>query len=71
MCQSPLFVGVLSAVMLVAIAQIAFAQKATKKISFDEAWTRCSAKAHIDRTVPWFEHSQRHSLGAACMQKFG
>jgi len=52
----------------------AVAQKAEKKISYEEAFKRC--KAFMDKETGGLAHSTineqtRKARGAACMQKFG
>ena len=55
---------------LLAAASPAFAQKKekAKKITKEEAWSRCTADVAV---IPSDQHGQRYARGAACMKKFG
>jgi hypothetical protein len=61
--------GVASAA-LAGFANPSLAQKQSKKLSYDEAWTIC--KKFVDTSqLSWDAHGQRYSRGAACMKKYG
>jgi hypothetical protein len=64
------FVVALSAAALLAASGPAFAQKKEKekKITREEAWSRCTAEVSV---IPSDQHGQRYARGAACMKKFG
>ena len=64
----------LSVGILIALPGTALAQKAQKKISYEEAFKRC--KAFMDKETGAMARTtttttERTARGAACMQKFG
>jgi hypothetical protein len=60
-------VALFSAALLASAAPAA-AQKKEKKITKEEAWSRCTAEVSV---IPSDQHGQRYARGAACMKKFG
>jgi hypothetical protein len=65
---------VLSAAVVFALPGAAIAQKAQKKISYEEAFKRC--KAFMDKEkgslgAGTTSDANKSSRGAACMKKFG
>ncbi len=56
-----------SAALLVSVAPV-HAQQKKEKVSREQAWSLCAAEVN---KLPYDAHSQRYTLGAACMKKYG
>jgi hypothetical protein len=57
-------------VTMVGMTHSAFANKIKKKLTYEEAWTLCTAE--LDRSnVLKVEPGQRYAAGAACMLRHG
>ena len=72
MSKSRFFVAMVAVALAasLAVADTAFAQKKEKekKITKEEAWSRCTAEVSV---IPSDQHGQRYARGAACMKKYG
>ena len=59
-----------SVIVLLASVDLAAAQQQKKKLSYDEAWKRCTAEIN-KANVPTDQVGARQSAGASCMKKHG
>jgi hypothetical protein len=61
----------LVAALIVSAAEVSAApKKKAKKLTYEEAWKRCTAEIN-KQAVPYDWASMRMSAGAACMKKYG
>lgn len=60
-----------AAIMIASAADVSAApKKKAKKLTYEEAWKRCTAEIN-KQAVPYDWASMRMTAGAACMKKYG
>ena len=63
--------GLLAIAMGVAIGSADYASAATKKLTYEEAWTKCKAIMDRQKTPTTTTSNERFVRGGACMKHYG